>query len=73
VIYKYKFGKRMVKAGNIQQIINHMVFSHQSTLVIFVNHISIKNVHIIIEVIFKALTQDFIIYKQVSSTMEASS
>ncbi len=23
----------MVKAGNIQQIINHMVFSHQSTLV----------------------------------------
>ena len=33
VIYNYKFGKRMVEAGNIQQIINHMVFSHQSTLV----------------------------------------
>mgnify|MGYP000055100130 FL=1 len=33
VIYNYKFGKRMVEAGNIQQIINHMVFSHQSTFV----------------------------------------
>jgi len=33
VIYQYKFGKRMVKAGNIDQIINHMVFSHQSTFV----------------------------------------
>lgn len=33
VVYKYKFGKRTVEAGNIQQIINHMVFSHQSTFV----------------------------------------
>ena len=33
VVYKYKFGKRMVEAGNIQQIINHMVFSNQSTFV----------------------------------------
>lgn len=32
-VYKYKFGKRMVEAGNIQHIINHMIFSHQSTFV----------------------------------------
>ncbi|WP_294629425.1 glycosyltransferase family 2 protein [uncultured Bacteroides sp.] len=33
VVYQYKFGKRLVKAGNIEQIMNHMVFSHQSTFV----------------------------------------
>lgn len=33
VVYKYKFGKRIAEAGNIQQIMNHMVFSHQSTFV----------------------------------------
>ncbi len=32
-VLKYKFGRRMVEAGNIQQIIRHMVFSHQSTFV----------------------------------------
>lgn len=33
VVYKYRFGKRMVEAGNIEQIKSHMVFSHQSTFI----------------------------------------
>lgn len=33
VIFQYKFGKRMVEAGSIEQIVNHMVFSHQSTFI----------------------------------------
>ena len=57
----------MTKYHMIYNLLNITCFYHTLSKLIVVNHISIKNVHIIIEVIFKALTQDFIIYKQVSS------